>query len=105
MMADYKRQWDRLHRLRRIGMVVLIGYLPAMTCAMVATEGKPGRAAILFGVFVAWTVLFVGVAYPVSTFKCSRCGEQFLPSLWRRRDVITRRAECVHCGLHENSKG
>jgi hypothetical protein len=104
-MADYSQEWSELRLWRRIGFAIIGGYLVTMTYVLVAMDGKPHQGRTGLAVFGGFALGFVLASYKVGDFKCPRCRKQFLPPFWRRRDVITRRADCVHCGLHENSNG
>jgi hypothetical protein len=104
-MANYSQEWSDFRLWRRIGFVTIAGYLIVMTYVLIAMDGTPHEVRVALTVFFGFALAFVLASYKTGEFKCPRCRKQFLPPFWQRRNVITRKSVCVHCGLPQDSNG
>jgi len=104
-MADYSQQWSNFRMWRRIGGAILAGFIACSTWVLIALDGKPNEDRIEFFVVVGFGLALLAVGLKLNAFKCPRCGKQFLPPYWRRRDMIGKKSVCYNCGLPRDANG
>jgi hypothetical protein len=68
---------------------------------------RTARTIWVFGLFLFWLGLYVGVGVWLNRFRCPRCGGRYYwkfnwPPDWKGRAAPKDWRDCRHCGLHQD---
>jgi hypothetical protein len=102
-MADHSCAWREYRRLRRQGVVVLLGGFVLEIVLLVGMTLLLGPAGFhrvvpitLGSVAIVWFVASIIVGDRYQRWPCPRCGRPFGKTFWWHNPFARK---CVHCGL------
>ena len=97
-MSDYLQQLNLLRFWNRLGIFLLVAFLPIG--ALILALGHYFRIlglSLIVVFFAPWVVLMATAYYRIRIFRCPKCGKFFTV-----KHVLapnSRGRKCVHCGL------
>jgi hypothetical protein len=74
-MASYGEQLRAFRFWNRLGIALLVTFLPVVAGAGLLSQGSTIFSALPLALGIAWAVAFAAVYCRIRTFRCPRCAK------------------------------